>query len=515
MRRFVGLFLLLLAAAPAHAADRKFDADAAAKAVAPYLDDRTVAVVHVDLTRVDVDALFKQLVAAAGLKDADVAESKKATGETLQALLKAGAKDAFVVFSLIDLPMEPPFIVLPADKDADAKAILEVTPKPMKPSGGAPDYGFEQIGKAVVGGAEGTRKRLKTLKPEPRPEVAKAFAASGDGLARAVVFATTDTRKILEETMPNLPPELGGGSIKVLTRGLQWASLRIDAPPQMKLHWIYQASDKEAAKALRELMEKGVKAVCEIKEFRDAVPDGDKLLKALLPDVNDDRLTLTMDADTLVKLLAPAVMSTRAAAGRAQTTNNFKQIGLALHNYNDTTGRLPAVANFDKKDKPLLSWRVHILPYIEQDKLYKEFHLDEPWDSEHNKKLIPRMPKVYASLDNPKLAADGKTTVLAPVHMNAVFTGDKTGIRFADITDGTSNTVMLVDAADDAAVIWTKPDDLKIDLKDPAKGLSARHNDRYLFLFADGSVYFAPKNIDKATLSAIFTRNGGEPVRLP
>jgi hypothetical protein len=301
----------------------------------------------------------------------------------------------------------------------------------------------------------------------------------------------------------------------VVTRGLQWASVKIDAPPQMKFHWLYQASDNESAKALRGLMEQCVKFVWEIKEFREAVPGGDKLLKALLPEVNGDRLTLTMDAEALGKLLAPAIRSTRAAAGRAQAANNYRQIGIALHSYHDATGRLPAVANFDKQGKPLLSWRVHILPYIEQGQLYKEFHLDEPWDSEHNKKLIARMPKIYANLDNPKLAADGKTTVLAPVHKDAVFTGDKTGIRIADIPDGTSNTVMLVDAADDDAVIWTKPDDLKLDPDTPAKGLSARHNDRFLLLFADGSVYFAPKSIDKKTLWALFTRNGGEIIKLP
>src|SRR5260370_4929892 len=75
-------------------------------------------------------------------------------------------------------------------------------------------------------------------------------------------------------------------------------------------------------------------------------------------------------------------------ASDRQCANNLKQIGLALHNYNDAYARLPAVANFDKQGKPLLSWRVHLLPFIEQEDLYKEFHLDEPWDSEHNKQLI-------------------------------------------------------------------------------------------------------------------------------
>src|SRR5262249_43046085 len=157
--------------------------------------------------------------------------------------------------------------------------------------------------------------------------------------------------------------------------------------------------------------------------------------------------------------------------------------------------------------KPLLSWRVHILPYLDDDaaKLYKEFKLDEPWDSDHNKKLITKMPKVFASPADPKLAADGKTTFLGPLHKDAFFTGGKQGIRIFNITDGTSNTVMLVDADESAAVVWTKPDDLKLDPKDPHKGLSPRHSEQFLFLFADGSVRQVAKTVDKNTLWAIFT----------
>jgi prepilin-type processing-associated H-X9-DG protein len=194
--------------------------------------------------------------------------------------------------------------------------------------------------------------------------------------------------------------------------------------------------------------------------------------------------------------------------------NHGKELGIALWIHHDAVGHLPAVANFDKNDKPLLSWRVHLLPYLEQKDLYKQFHLDEPWDSEHNKKLIAKMPKVFANPYNLKLAADGKTTYLAPVHKDAVFTGDKTGILLKDITDGLSLTVLLVDVDDADAVIWTKPDDLKLDPKNPAKSLIARHSDKFQLVFADGSVQLISKKIDKNTLWALFTRAGGEVVNL-
>src|SRR5262249_13923767 len=99
---------------------------------------------------------------------------------------------------------------------------------------------------------------------------------------------------------------------------------------------------------------------------------------------------------------APPSFPPRASGGRARadSQNNLRQIRMALHNLRDVNGFLPA-GYYDKSGKGLgLSWRVAILPYIEEAKLWQEFHLDEPWNSEHNKKLITKMPKTYAPPDS-------------------------------------------------------------------------------------------------------------------
>src|SRR5262249_22217463 len=88
----------------------------------------------------------------------------------------------------------------------------------------------------------------------------------------------------------------------------------------------------------------------------------------------------------------------RMARNRKKSQNNLKQIGIALHTHHDTMGLFPAAAIADRGGKPLLSWRVAILPYIEQQALYNQFKRDEPWDSEHNKKLLAKMPAIYAPL---------------------------------------------------------------------------------------------------------------------
>jgi prepilin-type processing-associated H-X9-DG protein len=219
-----------------------------------------------------------------------------------------------------------------------------------------------------------------------------------------------------------------------------------------------------------------------------------------------------IEQKTVSLLLMDAVEKMRAAAARAQSQNNLKQIGLSMHNYASTNGSLPPHAIYDKNGKPLLSWRVLILPYIEQDALYKKFHLDEPWDSEHNKKLLAQMPVVYAGGDMKALKAH-ETHYQGFHGKGAIFEGKK-GIPFpAGIPDGTSNTILVVEAA--RAVPWTKPDDIPFDdSKEPSKELLKKVGGvfpgGFNAAFCDGSVHFLSQKISPRTLWSLITRNGGE-----
>jgi hypothetical protein len=96
-----------------------------------------------------------------------------------------------------------------------------------------------------------------------------------------------------------------------------------------------------------------------------------------------------------------------------------------------------------------------------------------------------------------------------------MFTGGPDGVPIKDVEDGTSNTIFIVDADDDHAVIWTKPGDLKYDPKNPGRGLVGHHDDKILAAFVDGSVHALPDTIENKTLLALFTRKGGEVVTLP
>lgn len=221
-----------------------------------------------------------------------------------------------------------------------------------------------------------------------------------------------------------------------------------------------------------------------------------------------------------VAFLLPAVQAARSAARRTQSANNLKMQMLALHNTHDTFHGFPAAYTMNKDKKPLLSWRVHILPFIEQQQLYQQFKLDEPWDSEHNKKLIEKMPQVYRSPASN--APPGTTTYLAVGGPRGMFTKPEAagpeptrgGLTMSAITDGTSNTIAIVEASDAQAVIWTKPEEFIPDEKDPLKGLAGPYPGGFNVAMCDGSVRFIRLTIDPVMLYRAFQRDDGNVINL-
>lgn len=233
---------------------------------------------------------------------------------------------------------------------------------------------------------------------------------------------------------------------------------------------------------------------------------------ALKPKVDGSRVMMQLsqpDAVRAVAVLANTIADRTGMPLRSSQRDNLAQIVTAMHNYLDAMGTFPANAIYSKAGKPLLSWRVALLPYLGQSKLYEQFKLDEPWDSPHNKALIAKMPKVYHS---PKIkdARPGLTTYLAPINKAFIFTGTKDGVQIKDILDGTVNTAAIVDVSDEAGVIWTKPADLVVDEKEPWKGLLGHYPGFVLFGMADGSVKRVPRTAKASTIWALFTRAGGE-----
>jgi Protein of unknown function (DUF1559)/Domain of unknown function (DUF4190) len=208
-----------------------------------------------------------------------------------------------------------------------------------------------------------------------------------------------------------------------------------------------------------------------------------------------------------IGLLFPAVSSVRDAAARINNANNLKQITLAMQNYDDQMGTFPPAAICDANGKPLLSWRVAILPYIEHEALYSQFKLDEPWDGPNNSKLISQMPKVYA-LPGGATAQPGYTYYRVFVGNGAAFDWSKGAKMPDDFGDGIASTILIAEAA--TAVPWTKPDELDFDPNQPLPPLGGHFSAGSLVGLADGSVHLLPKNISQQTIKAAITRSGGD-----
>lgn len=214
----------------------------------------------------------------------------------------------------------------------------------------------------------------------------------------------------------------------------------------------------------------------------------------------------------------PSADPTAENPGLQQSAKNLRDIMSAMHMYHGAAGHSPAAkygCGCDKKtrkwfrQRPYLSWRLQLLPFLGEKELFAQFRVGEPWDSAHNRKLIPLMPKIYRAPGS--TAGDGKTNYLGVVGPNAAFP-EKGTIMIQDFTDGTCNTIMLVEVPDEAAVEWTRPEDFPIDTKERMKKLVGLRAGGFLTAFADGAPQFISESVAPQMLQRLLIRNDGEVV---
>jgi len=207
-----------------------------------------------------------------------------------------------------------------------------------------------------------------------------------------------------------------------------------------------------------------------------------------------------------IALLLPAVQAAREAARRTSSSNNLKQIGIALHNYYDTYKAYPPAVVTDASGTPLYSGRVLLLPFIEQTPLFQQWDQSAAWDSPKNLPLSQTVLKVFNDPSGPP----GQ-------HSNYEFVTGKGAMfeagaphKFDDITDGLSNTIAMVEMRS-SNPSWAAPS--SVDISQVSVALpKGNHPGGNLVLVADGSVRFVSQTINPQTLGALATRNGGEPV---
>jgi hypothetical protein len=341
------------------------------------------------------------------------------------------------------------------------------------------------------------------------------------------LFVYLNTTKIPREAANNLGgdefgPLLAAKSVSV-TANLKGKELGLavrasfpDAATATKAKDIVQKQLGQAAGMVDQVL--GKKELAEFPSVMPAIKEAQRALKAIKVETDGSDVTAagSYKADfDIGKMVADAVPRIRESAGRMTAQNNLKQIGLALHNYSFANNNRIPISGIGPKgallknanEKPLLSWRVAILPYVEQQNLYNQFKLDEPWDSENNKKLIEKMPKLYEPVGKPgKPGYTHSQMVVGPNAMRPPFATFP-----ASFPDGTSNTIAVVEAAD--PVVWTKPDDLALPAvrpKDFRKKFGGLFPGGFNAALWDGSVRFIRDTVSDKTLELALNPNDGQ-----
>jgi hypothetical protein len=235
----------------------------------------------------------------------------------------------------------------------------------------------------------------------------------------------------------------------------------------------------------------------------DALPVPKRNIFSFAVRVNKAQILHDMGLEQFIRPEDPNNPRMQQEAEAAQASLSMRQIALAMLNHESARKSFPAASRGD------LSWRVELLPYLGQGELYNEFHRDEPWDSEHNRKLIARMPEVYASGDA-ELTKAGKTRFVVPRGAGTLFADGNRDPQLRGITDGTSNTILLLEADDPHAVVWTKPDDIELAANGARRKLKLREPSAFFASMCDGSLVFLRDEIQPEALAGMLTAAGDD-----
>lgn len=217
----------------------------------------------------------------------------------------------------------------------------------------------------------------------------------------------------------------------------------------------------------------------------------------------------------LLSLFLPAIPTTNHR-GRSPCMNNLRSIVLALHNYHWGHGSLPPPYIADANGRPMHSWRVLILPYLDRNDLYEMYRFDEPWDGPNNSKLHDLIGDVFRCPQDHGGARSTETSYVAVVGPETIWPADRT-VKLDDVTDGLSNTLLVVEIAN-SGIHWMEPRDLHVSQMSgtinskSGQGISSGHPRGAVVGFADGRVRFLSDTIPAATIEALLTIRGGEKV---
>ncbi len=382
------------------------------------------------------------------------------------------------------------------------------------------------------------RMFVKGFVPTERSELVAGLKLAGDRPVRAVAFLPAYAKTLVAQMMPQLPEPFDAIPTEGLLDGVQLVAAGFD-PNTVQGELILKSKDQAAAESLRELLFSLPDTLTQLAKSQPELAEGcvpgvifGNVLRRnadfLFPPPRDGAVTIRLPGENFAANMLALFQSIVAESKTGEMSwayqhrtcmTNMKMIMLAMHNHHDAMRYLPQAYTIDAGGKPLHSWRVALLPYLEEYEMYKQIRLDEPWDSEWNRQFHDKCPEFYQcpTMGDEEKAA-GLTSYSFVIGNDAYPKPGKRKFDFAMISDGTSNTIGIVERK--TPVNWMCPDKELTQEEafrgpvDPESGLGLRHeiNGKKCLNVGvfDGSVHVIGDDIAPETWKAMLTRAGGE-----
>lgn len=503
--------------------------------LARFLDTNTIAFARLDLETFVPQAIYDEFLPVIKPYDrllARVDFVNTTSTELRSKLLAAGVNEVYGFLSLSDLNSGP-FYVVPCGENEteDVKNILEALVTQSKPL--IPNHSVSTIPEGILIASKHTAQRLEARFLPVRKDASEVLNLATQSFD-IVLAPSQDHLKAIRESIGAPFPKVagkifteGGVNGDLIADGMQKTILSFDATSmntELRVLGVTSvpAGQDERLGAAAVLADKVQWALDQMRggtipywpraRRMGALP---KELKTALRKVkiaradSGNHFTISIDRSTMTDLTRGVATWKADEVGLSSVAFNRyagRQILLAMHNFESAYGIIPPQNIVDDEGNVLLSWRVALLPFISKEggDLYNKFRLDEPWDSDHNKNLALEIPEIFQT--DVELTQAGKTVWTIP--RGDQFMGNCK--KFREVTDGASNTILLIQASSDHAVVWTQPTDLAPDLDDLKKGLFSESREFTTIGFADGSVKHLPREISNEDLMAFLTFAGGE-----
>lgn len=465
------------------------DVDQAAVAThraTPSMEASTLLLADFDLEKIDGVATFRWIIENIG--GAREEESVAAIRGFIDSLKSAGADHVFVTAAARSPIDGGPVVIIPCENTAIvqglATVVLQNFPKdpPQK----------VQVGdKVVLVGPTAALDRVTANDGVLRSDLILPLKKRADLLDHTIVMALPDeARRDLAQLWPESSPKNWPiqFSPRAMANDLSRIVISLRLPPEPEVVASIETPDADAAGRIKKVFDQMLALAGDAGSSIDI-------------EVQVSTVQLRASPEAFTKVVDNVLAPTRDRARALLTIQHSKHIGLAIHNYHAKEGHLPPRCFTDREGKPLLSWRVALLPYIEQLAMYRAIKLDQTWNSDDNKMLSQTLIPTYFDESRPS----AKTQFRAPVYPGSIWHGQGPPKKFSDVKDGTSNTIAVIHAPENAAIEWSNPEPWVLSVDDPMSDVFGDRENVSVVLLDGAALQLKKSDMTNKKLIAMLT----------